>query len=415
MNPTCTGTEGQLDFDLLSADATENPYPLFDRMRQADPIHWSRRHRTWILSRYEDVSAAFRDPRFASDRISGYRAAKLSDAQANPQLQAAFDVLADWMVFKDGEDHTRLRRLVRQAFTPRAIEQLRDSIVEQTDEIITSLAATGHADLVEEFSFELTAGVICDMLGAPRADRGRFKVWSDQLSTLVSGAQGDSDRHATASQGLGELSDYISGLVDHYASAPADNLLSYLIEARDADDALSHNELISTGVLLLFAGHETTTSLISSFILLLLQDADARERVVSGSVDIGRAVEEVLRLEGPAQGDFRNLAEDVEIDGKTLAAGSRVLLLINAANRDPAVFDRPDRLDFDRSKNAHLGFGVGAHYCLGAPLARLEAAVAVPALFRRLPTLRRGDTGIEWNQGLLNRGLRHLPTSWDVP
>ncbi|MGV0739734.1 cytochrome P450 [Mycobacterium syngnathidarum] len=410
---TSLSIDDRPDYDLLTDEATHDPYPIFDRMRSEDPVHWSRRHRTWILTRYEDVSAVFRDPRFSSDRISGYRRAKLSDPAVDPRLRAAFDVLSDWMVFKDGEDHTRLRRLVRQAFTPRAIGKLRESITEQTDEIISGFLDRGSADMVDDFAFELTAGAICDMLGAPRSDRGRFKVWSHQLSTLLSGAPADDERNAAAAQGTTELADYISGLVDKHTEDPADNLISYLIEARDAGDALSHSELISTCVLLLFAGHETTTSLISSFIVSLLQHPDALASILDGSADIDRATEEIMRFEGPAQGDIRILTEDVELGGHTLTSGSRVLLMINAANRDPQAFDDPHRLDFGREKIAHLGFGIGAHYCLGAPLARLEATIAVPALFSRIPSLRLAED-VQWHPGLLSRSLRSLPTTWET-
>ncbi|MGV0739760.1 cytochrome P450 [Mycobacterium syngnathidarum] len=407
-------TKERPDYDLLAVEATQDPYPLFDRMRRDDPVHWSGRHGTWILTRYEHVSAAFRDPRFSSDRLGGYRKAKLSDAGADPRLGAAFDVLSDWMVFKDGADHTRLRRLVRQAFAPRAIGRLRESIAEQTGELISGFQDRGSADMVDDFALELTAGTICDMLGAPRSDRGLFRLWSTHLSTLLSGARADDEHNAKAASGTTDMADYIAGLVDKYTDRPAENLVSYLIEAGDADDALSHSELVSTCVLLLFAGHETTTSLISSFVLSLLKDTESLAQIVEGTADIDSATEELIRFEGPVQGDIRILTEDVELDGRKLSAGSRVLLLISAANRDPEVFDHPNRLDFGRDKIGHLGFGIGAHYCLGAPLARLEATIAVPALISRLPTIRLAGEA-RWHSSLLSRSLGTLPTTWDTP
>ncbi|MGV0834386.1 cytochrome P450 [Mycolicibacterium thermoresistibile] len=402
------------DIDLLSPAAIADPYAVYAYLRQHDPVHWSSRHRAWFLTRHEDVSAAFRDERFSADRISGFKKDKLSGPDADPAVVATFDVLSDWMVFQDGASHLRLRQLVRKAFTPGAAEKLRDAIVAQVESLLDDVVPQGSADLVASFAYPLTATVVGDLLGVPRADLDRFKAWSDQLNTLVSGNQSDANRYRAASLGMAEFTNYLGALLQRYAREPADNLLSAMAAAREGDDALTHEEVVATAVLILFAGHETTTNLLGNFVLALLQHPEAREAVLSGAVDMGRAVEEIMRYDGPARADIRVLATDVELRGKTLRAGQRVVLCIGAANRDPAAFDRPDELVFDRERNAHLGFGFGAHYCLGAPLARLEASEAIPRIFRRLPNLRLIDEEPQWMTGLLNRGLERLPVTWDA-
>jgi cytochrome P450 len=264
-------------------------------------------------------------------------------------------------------------------------------------------------DLIGSFAYPLTASVIAEMLGVPEQDRDRFREWSEQITTLVFGALENPDRYSRAARGMTELGGYISGLVKRYEQAPGDNLVSGLIRARDSGDALSHEEVLATGVLLLFAGHETTTNLIGNGVLALLRHPDQLEELRSGRLDVGQAVEELLRYDGPAKTVVRVMAEDVELRGRRLAAGSRVFLCPSAANRDPAVFSRPDELDLTRRDNPHLGFGFGTHYCLGAPLARLEGGIAITRVLQRLERLRLAGGLLSWQPVLLSRGLKALP------
>ena len=403
-------TGPEVDDDLLSPAAVADPYPVFEALREQDPVHWSPRYRSWFVTRFDDVSAALRDPRYSSDRITPYVEAKLSGPDTDPALRQTFAVLEDWMVFKDPPDHTRMRRLLRRAFTPRSVEALRPRVAELADELLDGIAGTGSADLVRSYAYPLTAGVVAEMLGVPKEDRDLFKDWSDAITALVFAGLGSPERYDRAVRGMLELRDYLTELAAHVADHPRDDLLTALVQARDEGDTLSHDEVVATGVLLLFAGHETTTNLIGNGLLALLEHPDQRALPESGEVGVPQAIEEFLRYDGPAKTLVRVMAEDVELRGQTLARGQRVFLCPPGANRDPEVFADPGRLDLTRRENQHLGFGFGLHYCLGAPLARLEAGIAVPAALHRLPGLRLDpDVPLAWQPVLLSRGLAALP------
>lgn len=402
--------------DLLGDDAVADPYPLLAALREHDPVHWSAKYRSWFVTRYDDVAAALRDDRFSSDRITPYRRAKLEGPEADPAVRAAFGVLEGWMVFKDQPDHQRLRRLLSRAFTPRAVLRMTSTVEEISAELLDAVvrAGTGTVDLIGDYAYPLTASVIADMLGVPREDRDRFKDWSDRITGLVFGGMGDATRHAAGAEGMAELTAYLSDLVRRHERHPADDLISAMISARDDRDALSHDEVIATGVLLLFAGHETTTNLIGSGILALLGHPAQRALLETRPELVDGAVEELLRFDGPAKTVARVMGDDVELRGRRLRRGERVFLSPSAANRDPAVFDDPDTLDITREKAGQLGFGVGMHYCLGAPLARLEAAIAIPRAIARLPDLRLTDEPLRWHPVLLSRGMQRFPAQFSA-
>ncbi|MFC5061508.1 cytochrome P450 [Actinomycetospora atypica] len=415
MTGPLTGLE---DADLLSEEAVADPYPLLAALREHDPVHWSARYRSWFVTRHDDVTAALRDARFSSDRIAPYRRAKLDGPDADPALRAAFGVLEDWMVFKDPPDHRRLRRLVARAFTPRAVTlmapRVRAIADELLDAVLTRRAGPSEADLIQEFAYPLTASVIAEMLGVPKEDRERFKDWSDEITGLVFGGLGNATRHDRGARGMRELTEYLGGLVAAHERDPADDLLSAMITARDDRDALSPDEVIATGVLLLFAGHETTTSLIGTGLLALLTHPDQRRLLTERRELLDGAVDELLRYDGPAKTVARVMAGDVELRGRTLRRGDRVFLSPASANRDPAVFDRPDDLDVTRDVQRQLGFGIGMHFCLGAPLARLETGIAVPLALERLPGLRPAAGPRQWHPVLLSRGMERFPVRFDA-
>ena len=398
-----------IDDEVLSPERIADPHSYFAILREHDPVHWNEQYRAWFIHRYDHVLDALRDPRFSSERI-GAAYDRLTDEQ-KAQRQPTYDILMDWLVFRDPPDHTRLRRLVSRAFTPRAVEAWRERIVGVVDELIDGMSDQEHFDLIEDFAYPIPAVVIAEMMGVPAEDRDRFKDWSDDVMILVFGARGVGDRRARAQQGLIELAAYLGDLVAHYRQHPADNIISNLVEASEGDDSLEDPEIVANCVLFLFGGHETTTNLIGNGIRVLLNHPDQLERLRRDPGLIKPAVEEILRFDGPSKMEVRTLADEVEMGGKTLPTGDMVYLVQHAANRDSEAFDQPDRFDITRDPNNHIGFGFGLHFCLGASVARLEGTIALEALVRRLPNLELGPEPEVWVPTMLSRGLEHLPVS----
>jgi cytochrome P450 len=393
--------------NLLGPEAVADPYGFFGALREDDPVHWNERYRSWVITRYADVAAAFRDERFSADRIGPYLEA--SSRTMDGGLRATFAVLSDWLVFKDPPDHTRLRRLVHRAFTPRAVTRMQERVASIADELIDAFADDGEADLIESFAYPLPAIVIAEMLGVPAEDRDLFKRWSDDLSGLVFGGMEDPNRHRRAVSGMAELVEYLEGLIQRYTAQPEENLITSLVRAREEHDQLSEAEVVATCTLLLFGGHETTTNLIGNGLLALLEHPAERRRLQEDPALTKGAVEEILRFDGPAKAVARLMKDDVVLHGRTLRRGDRVFLVPAAANRDPRQFAEPDRFDVGRGDSSHLGFGFGIHYCLGAPLARLEGTIAIRLLLERLPSLALAAESLDWHPVLLSRGLRRLP------
>jgi cytochrome P450 len=402
--------------DLLRPEAVAEPFADLAELRAADPVHWSERHRAWILTRYEDCAAAHTDPRLSSDRMTPMLR-RLQARGASPRLIEMVAVLAAWMTFKDGEDHRRLRRLVSRAFTPRVVASMREQIDAIAAGLIDELPPAGAVDLVARYAYPLPAIVIAEMLGVPSSDRDRFKAWSADISSLVFGAVDDPNRHDRAESGMTELVGYFEGLIAKSAAEAEDaTLLDHLVGVRSEDgDALSRNELLAMCTLLLFGGHETTTNLLSSGVLALLRNPAQRDRLLAEPELAAAAVEELMRFDGPSRISVRVAAAALELRGKQIRPGDRVFLMLAAANRDPERFERPGELDLGRERNQQIGFGLGPHYCLGAPLARLEGQIAIPLLFRRLEGLRlEQEAELSWRPTLLSRSLEALPAAYEA-
>jgi cytochrome P450 len=393
--------------DLLGPDAVADPYAFFGALREHEPVHHDAVHKSWLVTRYEDVAAAFLDRRLSSDRVASVYDTKLTDEQRAAR-GPTFSVLSDWMVFKDPPDHTRLRNLVKLAFTPRAVQALAPRVAEIVDDVL-DIPARGTIDVVRDVAFPIPALVIAEMLGVPGEDRDLFRDWSNAASTVIFEAPRDDEDRRRAQAGLVALSEYLQELVDRYRAEPADNLITGLVRAREADDTLSEHEIVNTCLLLLFGGHETTTNLIANGFLALVEHPEQAALLREDPSLVPDAVEELNRYDGPAKTVVRRAAEDVELRGRTIPAGDRVLLVQCAANRDPRRFEDPDRVDVRRAENRHVGFGFGIHYCLGAPLARLEVRTALPRMLERLADPLVDTDALDWLPLLLTRGLRSLP------
>jgi len=389
-------------FNPMDPAFLADPYPTYRRLRTEDPVHHSPLD-FWVLTRYEDVVAVLRDPRFIKEPLAGFVAARFGVA-VPPGVGVS-------MLDRDPPDHTRLRSLVSKAFTPRVVEGLRPRIQEIVDSLITRAEAAGSMDLIEEFAYPLPVNVICEMLGVPVEDHERFKGWSLDiargLDSILLPPESEVPRRSGAARHA--MGDYFRGLVAERRASPRGDLLSALIAAEEADDKLSEDELLATCILLLIAGHETTVNLIGNGTLALLRHPGELRRLRETPGLIASAVEELLRYDGPVQRTARIPSTDVTIGGRTIGKGEMVMPFIGAADRDPAQFPDPDRLDLARTDNRHIAFGWGIHFCLGAPLARVEGQIAIDALVRRLPKLELVTDEPEYRQSLTLRGLKTLP------
>jgi cytochrome P450 len=392
-------------FNPMDPEFVADPYPMYHRLRAEDPVHHSPLG-FWVLTRYPDVMAMLRDPRLIKEPIAAFVAARFGMA-VPPGLGLS-------MLDRDPPDHTRLRGLVSKAFTPRALERLRPEIQQIVDGLLDEVEARGSMDLVEEFAYPFPVRVICEMLGVPVKDHERFKAWGLDIARGLDAIMlpPDSEVGQRSVSGRRALADYFRGLIAERRAAPRDDMLSALIAAEEAGDKLNEEELLATCILLLVAGHETTVNLIGNGTLALLRHPDQLRKLRENPGLIGTAVEELLRFDGPVQRTARIPSEDITIGGQTIGKGEMVMPFLGAADRDPTQFPDPDRLDITRADNRHIAFGMGIHFCLGAPLARLEGQIAINTLLARLPKLALATDRPQFRQSLTLRGLQALPLSF---
>ena len=395
-----------IDDYVLSDERVANPHPYFHALRTQEPVYWNEKYRAWFIHRYDDVLEALRDTRFASSRIKP-AFERLTLEQQEERLPT-YDILMEWLVFRDPPDHTRLRKLVSRAFTPRAVESWRVRAQQIVEEMIDKIDDHSSIDLIQDFAYPIPAVVIAEIMGVPPADRDLFKEWSDSVMILVFGARGMEDRRTKAQHGLSELAAYLGDLVSHHRKHPTENIISDLIAAQEGDDRLSDHEIVANLVLFLFGGHETTTNLIGNGTKVLLEHPEQLKKLKKNPDLIKGAIEEILRFEGPSKMEVRTMTAEVNMRGKTLNAGDMVYLVQHAANRDPEQFDNPDSFDITRNPNNHIGFGFGIHFCLGAALARLEGSIAIEALIKSFPNLVLGNEPPVWVPTMLSRGMEHL-------
>jgi len=383
-----------------------DPYRVYRRLQQQAPVYFSPALRGWIVSRHGDVVRLLSDPRLSCDRRQASMAKKLEIFESmRPDLAQA--VLRSLLMI-DPPDHTRVRRLVSRAFTPRVVDRLADSTAGRVAELLDAMEKKGDPDVIRDLADPLPLAVIADLLGIPEEDRVRLKALSNDFVGLLDPiqAEGGIDVMERAFDGLLAV---LHRLFAARRREPRDDLVSGLVRAGEQGDVLSEAELDSLCLLLLVAGNETTTNLIGNATLALLRHGEQRPVLGGGPEALRLAVEEFLRFDSPIQATDRVATEDLEIDGHRVRKGQVVGLLLGGANRDPAVFARPDELDLSRADNPHVAFGHGVHFCLGAQLARLEGRLAIGGLFERFPDLAaRGDAG-PWKRSLVLRGLQALP------
>jgi cytochrome P450 len=393
---------------LFSPAMLVDPYPTYAELQRSDPVHWHEPFGAWVLTRYDDVVAATQDPRLRSDRAGG-----MGERAGRAELQPLFEIIGAQMNITSPDRHQRLRALVAKVFTPRALENLRPAIEALVNELMAQLPEQGRFDVIADFAFPLPARVIARLLGLEAGDLESLKRWSDDFSAIfgTDPSAVTAEQYQRALQSTHELTQFFRAEFEKRRAAPGDDLLSLLVHAEIDGDRLSETELIANANLFLAAGHETTTHLIGNGLLALLRHPEQLQLLQEDPSLIPNAVEEFLRYDGTVQFMYREAGEDLTIGDRAIRKGQLVYLMFAAANRDPARFPDPHRLDVRRRFDVHLAFGHGPHYCLGAALARMEATAAFSALLQRCSGLRLTGEPLEYQDNLELRGLKALPVA----
>lgn len=396
--------------DVTGAAFKANPFPFYAQLRAEAPVFpvtLPTRQRAWLVTRYDDALGVLKDERFAKDRHNAMSREQLKKA---PRLPPMFKALEQSLLALDKPDHPRLRALVHKAFTPRLIEQMRDQIQTLTDELLDRVEPTGSMDLIADFALPLPLTMIGRILGVPAEDNPRFHRW-----TKIMVSAGSNRNPFVLVPSILSFMNYLKKLIKARRAQPQDDLITALVQAKESGDHLRDDETLAMIFLLLSAGHETTVNLIGSGSLALLENPDQLAKLRSEPALSKTAIEELLRFVCPVEmATERYAREDITIAGTTIPRGELVLAVIGSANRDANYFDHPDVLDITRENNKHLAFGHGAHYCLGAPLSRLEGQIAISTLLQRLPNLRLSvaPDQLRWRGGFILRGLEALPVSF---
>jgi cytochrome P450 len=395
---------------LFTAEVLADPYPLYRRLRTEAPVHWEADDERWMLTRYDDVVTVLRSPLASSER------AQALVRFAPRDVQPLIELRKNSMLSADAPRHGRLRLLVNKAFTARAIEAMTGHVQELVDGLLDKVQAQRRMDVMADLARPLPVTVIAEMLGVSPADRDRFLSWSHDLSRIAGGAGSpaalDLEDYRKGAKSFTELSAYVAEVAAQRRQEPKNDLITALVRAEEAGDRLNEAELHATVALLLTAGHETTTNLIGNGTLALLRNPAEWERLLRDPSLVPTAVEELLRYESPVQFTSRIIKGDLELGDKRLRAGHTAMMMLGAANRDPEHFTDPDKLDVGREDNKHLAFGLGAHFCLGAQLARLEGRLVFETLLRRMPELRLDTAKVEYRNHFNLRGPESLPVAF---
>ncbi|WKA59624.1 cytochrome P450 [Planococcus shenhongbingii] len=384
---------------LFTEGFIQNPYPIYEKLRKEDPVHRVRfpdGQLGWLVTDYEDAVAILKDQRFTKDmsKLFGGSMDQLS-------------VFTQNMLFSDPPDHKRLRGLAQQAFTPKMISGMRNRIQEITDGLLDEMEKKQQIDLIDEFAFPLPISVICEILGVPVEDQDKFRLWSNSLIEGTSGEIG-----VTVYEHMNQFIQYLGQWFAKVHEHPGDDLISQLIIAEEEGDRLTEKELYGIVTLLIIAGHETTVNLIGNTVLALLAFPEQQKKLREQPELVSQAIEESLRFNGPVEFSTSRWAnEDMEFRGKRIQRGDLVVVSLNAANHDPEKFKDPQLYDIQREKSPHLAFGMGIHFCLGAPLARLEGEIAISSLLKRFPKLKLAidESELVWRPGMIVRGVKEIP------
>ena len=388
-------------YNPLAPRVIQDPYPTYARLRSRSPAHRSRVLNAWVFTRYADVEAILRDYR----RFSNVP----TNRSLPPRQRSALPSRADWtMLFLDPPQHTRLRALVNKAFTPRAVAALEPHIRTIMGQLLDDIDDPSAFDLIAAVANPLPVIVIAEMLGVPTEDRERFKHWSDERARLLEPVITPEERKRALDAGE-SFDAYFKPVIEARRRAPQDDIVSALAQAEEEGDKLTAREVLNMLRLLLVAGNETTTNLIGNGLLSLLRNPEQLQLLQEDQSRIPAAVEELLRFDSPVQLDFRGVLEDCEVNGASLRRGDGAVLAIGAANRDPQVFDEPERLDVQRSRGSNISFGRGVHHCIGAPLARLEGRIALEVLLERYSSMRLLTDHPVFRRAIVLRGLESLP------
>ncbi|PRY42455.1 cytochrome P450 family protein [Umezawaea tangerina] len=394
-------------FEKLGPEYQQEPHAVHERLRAVGPVSelvLPRGLKVWVVTRYEEARIALSDNRFSKDfsKAGDLFGRHLQPGAPRREFDQSF---ASHMLNSDPPAHNRLRKLVNKAFTARRMEALRPRIQEITDQLLDEMVGKSEVDLLDALAFPLPITVICELLDVPMDQRDDFRVWSGTL--LTDSKQEDVDAAAAS------MYAFLAALIESKRATPGDDIFSALVHASEDDDRLDQTELISMAFLLLVAGHETTVNLIGNGVLALLRNPDQLAALRADRSLLPGAVEEFLRLDGPINlATFRYTSEDVELGGVTIPAGEIALVSLLGANRDPEKFPEPDRMDITRQTGGHVAFGHGIHFCLGAPLARLEGAIAVGSLLDRFDIELAGEPEtLRWRESTLLHGLERFPVS----
>jgi len=407
--PVVAGSDPSLSlYHLLDPDVLANPYPLYRRLQTEDPVHWDPYLHAWVVSRYADVVTVLQ--RFSAARTPS---PEQLTALGLPELNPIAQVLVRQMLFMDAPSHTRLRALAAAAFTPSRAEALRSHIQDIVDGLIDAVLPRGRMEVISDLADLLPATVTAELMGVPVADRDQLKVWSKDFSEMLGNFQHNPGRGALMLKTIEEMTAYFRVRLREQERQPREGVIQALMSAEIDGDRLSEEEVIANSIITMTGGQETTTNLIGNGLLSLLRNPEELELLRADSALLPSAIEELLRFESPIQYTTRLAPGDVELGGKPVRKRQAVVALMGAANRDPEHFPDPDRLDIRRRDNRHVAFGWAAHYCFGAPLARIEGQIAFSTVLSRVPDLALEPGPLVWRRNMAFRGLEALPVAWD--